>query len=124
MKHRDIFKNWAQLSREQTASGNGISVPGIAAREKITVSPAVYKMNNILFFFDRSFSRILDLRDLYVIENLERGMIWPGYSTDDFFSEVSRQRNDLSWKLAQVRYILKLYAKVGWGFSPGGEISP
>jgi len=117
MKHRDIFKRWAEIQRAENGQSKNFAV-----RDKITASPAVFKMRNVLFYFERSFYQILDYRNLYYDENMEESMIWPGYSTNDFFSEFTRHKADISWKMAQVRYIFKLYAEMSWEASQGSEV--
>jgi len=117
MKYRDIFKRWSGIQKT-----DNLQAKDFAVRDKITTSPAVFKMRNVLSSFERTFYRILDFRNFYYDEKMEEGMIWPGYSTNDFFSEFTRHKADISWKMAQVRYILKLYAAMSWETSPGFDL--
>ncbi len=116
MKFRDVFKRW-----EQPRGTGSSAVQSVAVRDKISVSPAVFKMKSSLAFFEHTYFRIVDLLTLYSRLTLDKGVIWPGFTTDDFFAEFSRKRGELAWKMAQVRYILKLYSRMDWGFSGGGE---
>ena len=105
IKFRDIFKRWEQPRGAGSSTGRSVAV-----RDKITVSPAVFKMKSSLAFIEHTYFRIVDLLTLYSRLTLDKGVIWPGFTTDDFFAEFSRKRGELAWKMAQVRYILKLYS--------------
>lgn len=112
MKHSAVFKRW---ERDIDA---GRSV-GSAVKDKIEVSPAIFKMRSVLFIFEHSYYRIKALQDMYENYGVPNVRISSGYSLDDFFDDFDRSSRNFAWKLSQVRYIFKLYTKMEWSMSGG-----
>lgn len=113
MQHNQMFRRWEQQRQQQSY--------GSIAQDKIAVSTDIFRMRSILFLFEQAFYRIWRLENLYDDGNMKKGMLWSGYSTDDFFTDFQREKTTLTWKMAQVRHIFKLYSALRWDLSPGSE---
>jgi hypothetical protein len=113
MQHNRIFQRWAQDTRAGRSTGE-------AVKDKIEVSPALFRMRRVVFLLEREFFRISNLYRVY--QRYDR--LWSGYSTDEFFREFQKQRRTVAWKLSQVRYILKLYEKIDRASTPFGSGMP
>jgi hypothetical protein len=119
MKHSSVFKRWER----DIDAGRSVSS---AVTDKIQVSPAIFKMRSNLFIFEHSYYRIKGLDRIYKDYNIPSFRIHSGYSLDDFFRDFEKSSRNFAWKLSQVRYIFKLYAKMDWSMSggsgfPGGD---
>lgn len=113
MQHSDIFDRWERDLRRGTGMG-------AAVKDKIEVSPAIFRMRSIIFMFERLYYRIKSLKNVYEEYNIPSSRLWSGYSTTDLFREFERNQKNIAWKLAQTRYIFKLYGKMTSAISPGG----
>jgi hypothetical protein len=118
MEYNGVFQRW-----EQYSAGEGPDM-GSAVKDKVAVSTAVFKMRSIMFLFEHVFYRIWGISGLYDAGRVETGRLWSGYTTEDFFRDFKREEKNLSWKMAQVRHVFKLYSKMSWDISPEGDISP
>lgn len=117
MEHNEVFQRW-----ENQKGGGGTM--GSAVKDKIAVSTAVFRMRSIIFLFEHVFYRVWGITDLYDAKKLQRGMLWSGYSTDDFFRDFKKDQKNLAWKMAQVRHVFDIYSQMNWDISPEGELSP
>ncbi len=118
MEYNEVFQRW-----EQYSAGEGPDM-GSAVKDKVAVSTAIFRMRSVIFLFEHVFYRIWGITDLYDAGRVEKGMLWSGYSTEDFFRDFKREQKNLSWKMAQVRHVFKLYSKMSWDISPEGDMSP
>ncbi len=117
MRHNRIFQRWAQDSRAGRSTGE-------AVKDKIEVSPALFRMRRVVFLLEREFFRVGSLYRIYQRYDIAPERLWSGYSTDEFFQEFQKQRRTVAWKLSQVRYILKLYEKMDRASTPFGSGRP
>jgi hypothetical protein len=117
MQHNRIFQRWAQDTRAGRSTGE-------AVKDKIEVSPALFRMRRVVFLLEREFFRISNLYRVYQRYDIAPERLWSGYSTDEFFREFQKQRRTVAWKLSQVRYILKLYEKIDRASTPFGSGMP
>jgi hypothetical protein len=113
MQHSGIFNRWERDLKQGKSMGS-------AVKDKIEVSPAVFRMRSIIFMYERLYYRIKSLKEIYKEYNIPSSRLWSGYSTTDLFREFERNQKNIAWKLAQTRYIFKLYGKMTSTISPGG----
>ena len=117
MQHNRIFQRWAQDTRAGRSTGE-------AVKDKIEVSPALFRMRRVVFLLEREFFRVGNLYRIYRRYEIAPERLWSGYSTEEFFREFRKQRRTVAWKLSQVRYILKLYEKIDRASTPFGSGMP
>jgi hypothetical protein len=86
-------------------------------REKKELIGELLELRKILYIFERVYFRLIELEDYYR-EGYGRGQIEPGLSSAAFFNRFDREKQELGEKMAELRYITKLYAKRNDGNFP------
>ncbi len=110
-----ILDKWTGEDREDRL-GSRIQI----MREKKQIIGYLFRIQRILFVFERVYHRLLELHR-YFEEGYGEGEVKPGLSTSEFFRRFLNQRQDLSTKVRKVRYIMKLYAKRNEGSFPTSQ---
>jgi hypothetical protein len=86
-------------------------------REKKELIGDLLELRKILYIFERVYFRLVELEGYYR-EGYGRGQIEPGLSSAAFFNRFDREKQELGEKMAELRYITKLYAKRNDGNFP------
>jgi hypothetical protein len=86
-------------------------------REKKELIGELLELRKILYIFERVYFRLIELEGYYR-EGYGRGQIEPGLSSAAFFNRFDREKQELGEKMAELRYITKLYAKRNDGNFP------
>ncbi|MBN2534069.1 MAG: FecR domain-containing protein [Spirochaetales bacterium] len=89
-------------------------------KEKKKIIGHIYEIQKILFWFKHVYYRLAELKKFHD-QGFGRGEIRTGYTTTDFFNSFTRAEVDS--RLADLRYIYKLYAKRNDGSVPVGSVS-
>jgi len=86
-------------------------------QEKKELIGDLLQLRRILYIFERVYHRLIELEDYYS-QGYGRGQIEPGLSSAAFFHRFDREKSGLAEKMAEVRYLTKLYAKRNDGNFP------
>jgi hypothetical protein len=109
---RDVIRKWYEEDRQDTTGGSMDVL-----REKKRLVSALLELRKVNYLFERTYFRLLELQDYYR-QGYGRGLIEPNLSVDAFFARFERERQDLARKMAEVRYVTKLYARRNGGEFP------
>jgi hypothetical protein len=118
MKNKDIIEKW---TKEEKADKTGSSMEII--KEKKRLIGTLFRLRRILFIFERIYFRLLELKT-YHDQGYGHGKIKPGLTTEQFFKAFDKESKELGKKVAQIRFIVKLYTKRNRGGFPvefGGD---
>jgi len=107
-----ILRKWYEEDRHGRIGGRMESL-----REKKELIGELLELRKILFIFERVYFRLIELEGYYH-QGYGRGQIEPGLSSAAFFSRFDREKQELGEKMAELRYITKLYAKRNDGNFP------
>lgn len=107
-----ILRKWYDEERRGQIGGQMDSM-----REKKQLIGELLELRRILYIFERVYFRLIELEGYYR-EGYGRGQIEPGLSSAAFFNRFDRDREELGEKMAELRYITKLYAKRNNGSFP------
>ncbi len=107
-----ILRKWYEEDRHGQIGGRMESL-----REKKELIGELLELRKILFIFERVYFRLIELEGYYH-QGYGRGQIEPGLSSAAFFSRFDREKQELGEKMAELRYITKLYAKRNDGNFP------
>jgi hypothetical protein len=108
LSESDVIEKWRQ---EEKAGKIGSTIDIL--KEKKRIIAHFYKLRKELFWLERAYYRLLVLKTYLSDEN---GNIEPGVTSKAFFDSLSS--DDLENKLAQIRFLHKLYAKRNDGSVP------
>jgi hypothetical protein len=86
-------------------------------QEKKELIGKLLALRKILYMFERVYFRLIELEGYYR-QGYGRGQIEPGLSSAAFFNRFNREKRELGEKMAELRYITKLYAKRNNGNFP------
>ncbi len=86
-------------------------------REKKELIGDLLELRKVLYIFERVYYRLVELEGYYR-QGYGRGQIEPGLSGAAFFNRFDREKQVLGEKMAEIRYITKLYAKRNDGNFP------
>ncbi|MBN1696324.1 MAG: FecR domain-containing protein [Spirochaetales bacterium] len=111
----DIIDKWIQEDKKG-ATGTNMEV----MKEKKTIIGHLYAIQKSLFWFQRIYFRLIELKRFHDL-GFGKGNIREGLSTDTFFNNLLKQ--NIEKKLADIRYIYKLYALRNNGSVPIGSVS-
>jgi hypothetical protein len=107
-----ILRKWYAEDRRGEIGGRMESM-----REKKELIGELLELRKILYIFERVYFRLIELEGYYR-EGYGRGQIEPGLSSAAFFNRFNREKQELGKKMAELRYITKLYAKRNDGNFP------
>lgn len=107
-----ILRKWYEEDRHGRMGGRMESM-----REKKELIGELMELRKILYMFERVYFRLIELEGYYR-EGYGRGQIEPGLSSAAFFNRFNREKRELGEKMAELRYITKLYAKRNNGNFP------
>jgi len=110
--NRQILGKWYEEDRRGQIGGSMESM-----REKKELIGKLLALRKILYLFERVYFRLVELEGYYR-EGYGRGQIEPGLSSAAFFNRFNREKRELGEKMAELRYITKLYAKRNNGNFP------
>jgi len=110
--NRQILGKWYEEDRRGQIGGSMESM-----REKKELIGKLLALRKILYLFERVYFRLAELEGYYR-EGYGRGQIEPGLSSAAFFNRFNREKRELGEKMAELRYITKLYAKRNNGNFP------
>ena len=111
-ENRQILLKWSEEDRRGQIGGSMESM-----REKKELIGQLLALRKILYLFERVYFRLIELEGYYR-EGYGRGQIEPGLSSAAFFNRFNREKRELGEKMAELRYITKLYAKRNNGNFP------
>lgn len=112
MSHQPVIRKWMQEDRQDTV-GSRMEI----LREKKELIGDLLALRKILFLFERIYFRLQEL-EAYHEQGYGRGQVRPGLSTAGFFLQFDQEAKGFRDKMAQVRYITKLYAQRNDGAFP------
>jgi len=107
-----ILRKWYEEDRHGRMGGRMESM-----REKKELIGELLELRKILYMFERVYFRLIELEGYYR-EGYGRGQIEQGLSSAAFFNRFNREKRELGEKMAELRYITKLYAKRNNGNFP------
>jgi hypothetical protein len=109
---REVLRKWYEEDRQGRVGGTMDSL-----REKKRLIGPLLELRKVLYLFERTYFRLLELQDYYR-QGYGRGQIEPGLSSAAFFSRFEREQEELARKMAEIRYVTKLYARRNGGEFP------
>jgi hypothetical protein len=86
-------------------------------REKKRIIGHLLELRKVLFIFERIYFRLAELEG-YFEQGYGRGNIQAGLSSAGFFQRFDAEKRELARKMAEVRYVTKLYAARNEGVFP------
>ena len=101
---RQILRKWYEEDRRGQIGGRMAVM-----REKKRLLVHLFELRKTLFIFERVYFRLAEL-ERYYEEGYGRGSLQPGLSTGEFFRQFEQDRRVLERQMAEVRYVIKLYA--------------
>lgn len=110
-ENRVVQKWYSEDARGQIGSKIDIM------REKKQLIGRLFELRKVLFLFERIYFRLAELEGYYR-QGFGQGTIQPGLSSQQFFQSFARDSKELALKMAEIRYIVKLYAKRNEGAFP------
>ena len=122
---RDLTAANAELARSQTIitkwstedRAGRIGQRAEIARERRSIGGTLSRLRQIQFRMERIQFRLERLRALHA-RGIGQGSLDGGVSTTQFFQQLETDRRDIEGKLAQTRYVAKMYAKRNNGELP------
>jgi hypothetical protein len=110
--NRQVLRKWYEEDRQGRIGGRMDSI-----REKKALIGELLELRKILYLFERTYFRLIELEEYYR-QGYGRGQIEPGLSSAAFFNRFNQDRQELGDRMAELRYITKLYAKRNNGNFP------
>lgn len=107
-----LLRKWYAEDREGRIGGTMESL-----REKKRLIGPLLELRKVLYLFERTYFRLVQL-EVYYRQGYGRGQIEPSLSAEAFFRRFDGERQELARKMAEVRYITKLYARRNDGEFP------
>jgi hypothetical protein len=105
LSQKTILDKWyREDSRNQIGSTTD------TMKEKSTLVGPLMNIKKVTFLFEPVYYRLLELEDLHR-QGYGKGAIAPNMTSDQFFLRLSNESVELRERMANIRYILKLYAK-------------
>jgi len=109
---RAVLRKWFDEDRQDRPGGTMDSL-----REKKRLIAPLLELRKVLYLFERTYFRLVELEQYYR-QGYGRGQIEANLSAEAFFDRFDREREDLGRKMAEIRYITKLYARRNNGEFP------
>ncbi len=114
-REKAILQKWYQEDREGRIGGRLELM-----REKKRLIGYILQLRRILFVFERLYFRLGELEDYYR-EGYGQGTLEGPLTSRAFFEAFERDRQVLARRMAEVRYVIKLYAKRNEGTFPSDD---
>ncbi|MDR1933020.1 MAG: FecR family protein [Spirochaetales bacterium] len=105
LSQKTILDKWY---REDARNQIGSTVD--IMKEKTALAGPLFNIKRVVFLFEPVYFRLLELAQLHA-QGHGRGSLAPGLTSDQFFRRLSNESVELNERMANIRYILKLYAK-------------
>jgi hypothetical protein len=99
-----ILRKWYAEDRRGEIGGRMETM-----REKKEIIGELLELRKILYIFERVYFRLVELEGYYH-QGYGRGQLEPGLSSSAFFKRFDLEKQVLGKKMAEIRYITKLYA--------------
>lgn len=109
---RQVLDKWYGEDRQGKVGGNLEML-----KEKKRLVGHLLALRRILFLFERVYYRLSELQEYYR-QGYGEGELQDGLTSRAFFQEFERDRQELARKMAEVRYLTKLYARRNGGAFP------
>ncbi len=109
-----IIEKWSGESR-RGAVGTRTDI----IREKRAIIGALMNLRRVLFFFERIYFRLNEIRD-YMDNAALASEIRRGQTVRQFYEQLDREAPQLMRKMARVRFVAKMYAQRNEGELPMG----
>ncbi|HEB11441.1 MAG TPA: hypothetical protein ENI06_09550 [Spirochaetales bacterium] len=103
-RNKEIISKWF---RQDSNGTMGSTMENM--REKKKLIGDLLRLRRVLFIFERVYFRLQELKSYYD-QGYGRGTIKAGLTADAFFRRFERDKDELSRKMARIRYITKLYS--------------
>jgi len=103
-RNREIISKWIKQDSDGTVGSTMENM-----REKKKVIGDLLRLRRVLFIFERVYYRLQELKSYYD-QGYGRGTIKADLTADAFFRRFERDKDELSQKMARIRYITKLYS--------------
>ena len=103
-RNKEIISKWF---RQESSGTMGSTMENM--REKKKLIGDLLRLRRVLFIFERVYFRLQELKSYYD-QGYGRGTIKAGLTADAFFRRFERDKDELSRKMARIRYITKLYS--------------
>jgi spore photoproduct lyase len=111
-REKAILQKWYQEDRQGKLGGRVEML-----REKKRLIGYILRLRRILFLFERLYFRLEELQDYYR-QGYGQGTLEGSLTSRAFFESFDRDRQELARRMAEVRYVIKLYAKRNEGAFP------
>jgi hypothetical protein len=111
-REKAILQKWYQEDRQGTIGGRMEML-----REKKRLVGYILELRRILFVFERVYYRLAELQEYYR-QGYGQGTLEGTLTSRAFFNSFESDRDDLARKIAELRYVVKLYAKRNEGAFP------
>lgn len=111
-RQQSVISRWMDQDRRGTM-GNASEL----GREKTAVAGTILRLRRTQFLLERVYYRLLRLRRLHD-EGYGRGSISASLTADQFFDQLQRERSGVELRMANVRYVVRLYARRNGGEDP------
>lgn len=112
-RQRDVMQKWIK----EEMDGN-IGSTAERNREKLKLITALKKIRVVGFLFERVYFRLQQLDELYKQGIAATGQVKRGLSVAAFFRQFNEERDVLGQKMADINFVIKLYAKRNEGTFP------
>jgi FecR protein len=109
---RQVLQKWYDEDRRGQVGGNMEIL-----REKRRIIRSLLELRKVLFVFERVHFRLSELEEYYR-QGYGEGTLEGSLTSRAFFQALDRDRDVLERRMAEVRYVTKLYAKRNQGVFP------
>jgi hypothetical protein len=111
-RERQVLEKWYEEDRRGKVGGNMEIL-----REKKRLIGHLLELRKVLFVLERVYYRLAELQDYYR-QGYGEGVLEGGLTSRAFFQGFDRDRAVLERRMAEIRYVTKLYAKRNEGRFP------
>ena len=105
LSQKNVLDKWY---REDARNQIGAAMD--VMKEKSALAAPLLAVKKVTVLFEPVYFRLLELESLHK-QGHGKGPIAPGMTSDQFFHRLSNESVELHERMANIRYILKLYAK-------------
>ena len=90
-------------------------------RDKITLSPGIFRMRSVFFLYEKVHFRVLEIRRYFLRYQLKDFNLKRRISALRFLRELAEKEREVRLRLAVTRYYFKLYRYLNRMSTPFGE---